>query len=72
MDIQQLKDLADATPFVRFVIELNSGKKVEVPTSDHIFFFPNQPIVFVVDSGGHSHIITMKNIAELVVEKIEE
>lgn len=70
MDIQQLRDLANTRPFVRFIIALSSGKNVEVPTSDHIFFVPGQPVVIAVDENGRFHIIAMSSVAELIVEKI--
>ena len=66
MDINKIKDIRDAMPFRRFSIELNSGRLVEVPSSDHLFISTGQKYVIV--ENGHLFIIDLESISALVME----
>lgn len=64
MDVQEIKDLRVAVPFVPFSMCLNSGQVVEVKNHDELFIPPNARHVIV--DNGHLTIIDPVNVSALV------
>jgi hypothetical protein len=64
MDVQEIKDLRDAVPFVPFSLCLNSGQMVEVKNHDELFIPPNERHVIV--DNGRLIIVDPSNISSLV------
>jgi hypothetical protein len=64
VDVQEIKDLRDAVPFVPFSMYLNSGQVIEVKNHDELFIPPNERHVIV--DNGHLLIVDPANVSSLV------
>jgi hypothetical protein len=63
MDVQDIKDLRDAVPFVPFSLHLNSGQVIEVKNHDELFIPPTERHIIV--DNGRLLVIDPSNVSSL-------
>lgn len=66
MQLNEIRDLKDRTPFQPFALELDNGRRVNVPHGDHLFIPPNGRFV-IVAGDEHLDIVEPSHVAALIV-----
>ncbi len=57
MNVDRLKELIHATPFVPFSVLLPNGEKLRVPHSDYAWVHPDRHTVIVVAESGETRLL---------------
>lgn len=68
MSLQGIKDIRDAKPFKEFVLEIDSGRRIEIPSRDHLFALPDGITLVAYSADGHICIIETGNVSAIIIE----
>lgn len=66
----EITKLMGQVPFVPFTIEMSSGRRIPVPTRDHIFVGPKGSLVVVTDDQGLYDLLPILHIAALTSKEV--